>query len=47
MEVNEEPPFGPDADENEREDTEDNTGILDGPQTVGDVRFAKHPRKFS
>ncbi len=47
MEVNEEPAFGPDADENECEDTDDNTGIIDGPQTIGDVRFAKHPHKFS
>ncbi len=31
MQANEEPAFGPDADENEREDTDDNTGIVDGP----------------
>ncbi len=47
MQANEEPAFGPDADENEREDTDDNTGIVDGPQTVGEVKFARHHRKFS
>ncbi len=47
MQADEEPVFGPDVDENEREDTDDNTGIVDSPQTIGDVRFARHSRKFS